>query len=117
MEIRDLTAALAARDALAARAWMLDARRCGFDRSAVELPQGVGEVELAIAAAVVELVAGREGAVPPAWTASVPALSVAVYLVKAAGTMPRLRRLCEEQGPEPLRRRKLFAPPEFLTAA
>jgi hypothetical protein len=31
--------------------------------------------------------------------------------------MPRLRRLCESEGPEPLRRRGLFAPPEFLTHA
>lgn len=117
MDIRDLAAALAERDAMAARAWMLDARRSGFDWSAVELPQGLGELELAIAAAVVELIGVRDGTACPAWTSSVPALSAPVYLVKAAETIPRLRRLCEEEGQEPLRRRKLFAPPEFLTAA
>jgi hypothetical protein len=37
--------------------------------------------------------------------------------VAAAETLPRLRRLCEEEGPEPLRRRGLLAPPDFLTAA
>jgi hypothetical protein len=41
----------------------------------------------------------------------------AVFLVRAAESMPRLRRLCEEQSPEPLRRRRLLAPPDFLTAA
>ena len=35
----------------------------------------------------------------------------------AAETMPRLRRACETEGPEPLRRRRLLAPPEFLTSA
>lgn len=32
-------------------------------------------------------------------------------------TMPRLRRSCEAEGPEPLRVRRIYAPPEFLTAA
>ena len=40
-----------------------------------------------------------------------------VYLVRAAETMPRLRRSCETEGPEPLRARQVYAPPEFLTAA
>jgi len=31
--------------------------------------------------------------------------------------MPRLRRLCEEEGPAPLRERGILAPPEFLTWA
>jgi hypothetical protein len=40
-------------------------------------------------------------------------------LALAAGVveLPRLRRLCEEEGPEPLRRRGFLAPPEFLTFA
>jgi len=37
--------------------------------------------------------------------------------VRAALTMPRLRRLCEVEGPEPLRRRAVMAPPDFLTIA
>ena len=41
----------------------------------------------------------------------------ALYLVKAARTMPRLRQLCEQEGPEPLRRRGILAPPELLTVA
>ena len=37
--------------------------------------------------------------------------------VRAADSLPRLRRLCEEEGPEPLRRRGLLVPLDFLTAA
>ncbi|MEE8583936.1 MAG: hypothetical protein V3T83_03695 [Acidobacteriota bacterium] len=40
-----------------------------------------------------------------------------VYLVRAALSMPRLRRLCRQEGPEPLRWRGILAPPEFLTMA
>ena len=40
-----------------------------------------------------------------------------LFLVRAASSMPRLRSLCEREGPEPLRRRGLLAPPEFLSIA
>ena len=65
----------------------------------------------------VEMIAARRGVRPAAWTAGVPAAPRRVFLVEAAESLPRLRRLCEEEGPEPLRRRGLLAPPEFLTAA
>jgi hypothetical protein len=63
------------------------------------------------------MMAERQGKRPAAWTGAVPAAPRRVFLVKAAESMPRLRRLCEEEGPEPLRRRELLAPPDFLTAA
>jgi len=34
---------------------------------------------------------------------------------RAAKAMPRLRRLFEQDGPEPLRRRGILAPPALLT--
>lgn len=77
----------------------------------------LGPVELAVAAGIVELLASRGGQTPPAWTASVPAAPDSVYLVRSAAVLPRLRRLCETEAPEPLRKRRIFAPPEFLKAA
>jgi hypothetical protein len=53
----------------------------------------------------------------PAWTQQVPPLAVPFLLVKAFATLPRLRQACEEEGPEPLRRRGLLAPPDFLRTA
>jgi hypothetical protein len=38
-----------------------------------------------------------------------------IYLVRAAETMPRLPHSCETEGPESLRRRRVYAPPEFST--
>lgn len=47
----------------------------------------------------------------------VPAAPRTLFLVRSAATMPRLRTACEQEGPEPLRRRGLLAPPGFLTMA
>ncbi len=117
MDIRDLVAALVDRDALRAREWVADAERARFDWSRVAEPHGLDAVGLALAAGLVELMAARHGNEPPAWTSAVPAAPRPVLLVKAAERLPRLRQLCEEEGPEPLRRRWLLAPPDFLTAA
>jgi hypothetical protein len=72
---------------------------------------------MAVAAGVTEVLAAQSGQSPPAWTARVVAAPEPIFLVRAAAEMPRLRLSCEEDGPEPLRRRGVYAPPEFLTAA
>jgi hypothetical protein len=112
-----LVAALIDRDALRSRQWVADAERAGFDWSRVDEPQGLDALGLALAAALVEVMSGRHGSEPPPWTSTVPAAPQRVFLVRAAETLPRLRRLCEQEGPEPLRKRGLLAPPDFLTAA
>jgi len=117
VDLRDLVAALLRRDALSARQWVADATREGFDWSHVTEPHGLDMTGRAVAAAVVEMMAERSGSRPAAWTSAVPAAPERLFLVQAAEALPRLRRLCEEEGPEPLRRRGLLAPPGFLTAA
>lgn len=117
MDLLDLIEALLAYDALSARQWVADAERSGFDWSQAPPPPGLDPTASALAAGVTELMAARSGQSAPAWTASVPAAPERLFLVRSAAAMPRLRALCEREGPEPLRRRGLFAPPEFLTAA
>jgi hypothetical protein len=117
MDLRDLVRALLDFDALGARQWLADAQRSGFVWTEVRAPAGLNATELATAAGVAELLAARAGQPPPEWTASVPAAPQRLFLVRAAATMPRLRSLCEREGPEPLRRRGLLAPPEFLSIA
>lgn len=117
MHLEDLARALVGYDALAARQWVADAGRAKLDWTSVPQPTGLEPVALAIAAGVAELLASRAGQEPPVWTKSVPAAPEPFFLVRAAAWMPRLRQVCEVEGPEPLRRRGLFAPPEFLTAA
>ena len=117
MELNDLVEALLQFDALAARQWVSDALRCGLAWSGLPRPAGLTAEELAVAAGVVEMLAERAGQSPPPWTADVPSSPRRIYLVRAAESMPRLRRLCEREGPEPLRRRQVLAPPEFLSVA
>jgi len=117
VDIRDLVAALIERNALTARQWVADAERAGFDWSRVSEPAGLDPLGLALAAALVEMMAARGGGQALPWTSAVPPAPQRVFLVQAAESLPRLRRLCEQEGPEPLRRRGLLAPPDFLTAA
>ena len=117
MDLRDLIDALLARDALRARQWAADAAREAMIWTDVPRPVGWGGLELALAAGVVEVFASRAHQPPPPWTAGVGRAPEPVYLVRAAERMPRLRQSCETEGPEPLRVRRIYAPPEFLTAA
>jgi hypothetical protein len=117
MRLDDLVAALLRHDTLAARQWVNDAGRERFDWSTAPAPLDRDPLALAVAAGVAELLARRAGQAPPGWAQTVPALAEPFLLVQAAARLPRLRRACEEEGPEPLRRRRLLAPPEFLTAA
>ncbi len=117
MDLKDLVRALLGFDTLTARQWLADAQRSGFDWTQVPSPLGLDATELATAAGVAELLAARTGQTPPNWAAAVPAAPERLFLVRAAASMPRLRSLCELEGPEPLRRRGLLAPPEFLSIA
>ena len=117
MDLRDLVRFLLGHEVLAARQWVADASRSHLSWTSLSRPQGLDPVGLVVAAGVVELLAARAGQAPPPWTRSIGAAPAPVLLVRAAAHLPRLRRLCEEEGPEPLRRRGILAPPEFLTAA
>jgi hypothetical protein len=117
MELRNLVRALLGFDTLTARQWVADAERFGLVWTEVSAPRGLDATELATAAGVTELLASRAGQPAPAWTAAIPPAPKTLFLVRAAATMPRLRAICEREGPEPLRRRGLFAPPDFLTIA
>lgn len=117
MDIRDLVRALLNYEPLAARQWVLDFSTSAGRWSDVEPPVDANAEELSLAAALVEMMAARAGELSPSWTSEVKAGPRAVFLVKSAERMPRLRSICQEQGPEPLRRRQFFAPPDFLTYA
>jgi hypothetical protein len=83
----------------------------------VPRPAGADQQTLATAAALLELLAERAGVAAPAWTRDVGAVPTPTFLVKSAERMPRLRRLCEMESPQPLRKRGLYASPDFLSFA
>jgi hypothetical protein len=117
VDLKDLVKALLQFEALTARQWLADAARSGFIWSNVPSPDGLDDTERAVAAGVAELLAARAGQPPPPWAAAIPPAPKTLFLVRSAATMPRLRAACERDGPEPLRRRGLLAPPGFLTIA
>src|SRR5450432_4057112 len=114
MELRELVDALLSYETLVARQWVADAFRSGLRWDAIPEPAGFDATQLAVAAGVVELLAARAGQAAPPWTFNIPAAPTPIFLVRSAHTMPRLRRDCQENGPEPLRRRGVWAPPTFL---
>lgn len=117
MNLSDLVRALLSFEALTARQWVADSLRQGLVWTSVPAPRDLDPLGLGVAAGVAELLAARAGQAPPPWASAVEVAPTQVCLVKAARTMPRLRQLCEQEGPEPLRRRGILAPPEFLRVA
>jgi len=85
--------------------------------SECQRPQISDKRLLALAASLIELMAERTQQSPPKWTEEVSTLLEPMYLVPSANSMKRLRVLCETQSPYPLRKRKLYAPPNFLEFA
>lgn len=67
-----------------------------------------------IAAGLFELLAKQWGQLPPDWTHEIGPMPEPFFLLKYAQEMKNLRRLCERESPEPLKSRKLYAPPNFL---
>jgi len=64
-----------------------------------------------------ELLAERAGQPPPAWTATTGPLPEPFFVVAWADRPGFTRDLCLNESPEPLKRRNLFAPPDFLEMA
>ena len=85
--------------------------------AAIPRPSIDNQQILGTAAALLELLALHTGQAAPAWTREVGAVPEPTFLMEAASHMKRLRTLCESEAPEPLRKRGLYAPPDFLTFA
>lgn len=114
MELSDLVHSLTAGDLLAARQWVADARRSRLEWSGCDRPRGLSEPEMAIAAGLAELLAERAGAMPPAWTATVGGNRDPLILDPGLETMPRTLKHAMAETPEPLRKRNIYAPHDFL---
>jgi hypothetical protein len=114
LELPDLVRAILCGDLLAARQWVADANRQRISWERVGRPSGLDEREMTVAAGITELLAVRAGALPPAWTLSIGAQREPLFLDPGLQEMPRTLAHALTDGPEPLRRRNLFASPDFL---
>ena len=114
VEVEAIAQAALAGEALAARSLTQEFLRANPTLAEIASPTVHDPEVLAMTAALLELFAERTNQPAPAWTRIVGALPSPVYLLQAAKTMKRLRELCHDFAPEPLRRRNLFAPPNYL---
>jgi hypothetical protein len=117
MDPRELLRVVLDGDALAARQWVRDAESAEFQWSQVPPFESGDRTELAVYAGLLELLAERHGARPPSWTSQVGPAPRPVLLVKAAEKSNRMRVRLEKESPEPLRRRSVLAPPDYLKTA
>lgn len=116
MDVRELVTALLSGDLLAARQLVVDVQRV-LSVQRVAKPEGLADRELVVAAALVELLAERVHVSPPEWTSSIGPLPAMFVLDPGLEDMPRSFAHAKVAGPEPLRRRNLIAPPDFLDVA
>lgn len=113
--IEQLAIAALARDALQVRSFAQELFRSSPLLSKLEQPTACSPEALVVAAALVELLAFRKHVAAPTWATAIGGLDAPFHLLSAADRMPRLRAWCEAESPEPLRRRRLFAPPDYLS--
>jgi len=105
------------RDSLQLRSLVQDFMRDHPQLTTIPPPLIDNQQILGTAAALLELFAQRTGQVAPPWTQEIGAVPEPIFLLEEAPRMKRLRVLCETESPEPLRKRGLYAPPDYLTFA
>jgi hypothetical protein len=117
MNLGDLALAALQGNDLAARQWVKNAVRKGIDFSELPQPEGLDQNALAVAASLAELLAGRQGRPAPGWTSTVSPAAAPLFLLPQARHSAALRRWCEQDSPEPLRARNVFAVRDYLSVA
>ena len=117
VQIDTIAEAALAQDGLQTRCLVQEFLRANPHLATIPQPHVQNQSVLAAAAALLELLAARTNQNAPEWTATIGPASEPVFLLKAAGTMKRLRALCLAESPEPLRKRGFYAPPDYLDFA
>lgn len=114
VQIEDLAEAALQGDSLRLRSLVQDLFQESPRLAKIEKPDTTNPQLLATAAALLELFAERMHQPAPIWTEEIGPSPEPIYLLKSAATMKRLRQLCETTAPESLRKRRLYAPSNYL---
>src|SRR5437016_5556603 len=105
MELEHLVHAIIRGDLIEARQWIAEARRSPLQWDRIDYPRALSKRELVVAAALAELLAQRDGANAPSWTASVGGTNEPFLLDPGLEEMPRSLARAKDSAPEPLRKR------------
>ena len=111
--LAEVVSAILNDEGLVPRQWAVDCARERVRWDLLKKPSEMTGDPLSIAASLVELMAERAGVSSPSWTAEIPGLQEPLYLVPA--NMKRSRAVAEKEGPMALRRRRIYAMPDYLT--
>lgn len=114
VRIEEIAAAALAHHSLQVRSLLQEFLRAGTVLADVPQPATADRTILALSAAFLELLGERAQEQTPDWTTQIGPVQQPIFLLEAAARMPRLRNLCEQEAPEPLRKRKIYAPPNYL---
>ena len=117
VKIEQIAAAILRDDSLTTRALVQDFLRDQLVLAEIVQPGTDDPVLLAITASLLELFALRTQQPAPDWTRQIGPVEPPLYLLSSATHMRCLRDLCRDAAPEPLRRRHLYAPPDYLAFA
>lgn len=112
--LEQIAAQILAKNPLEVRSLMQDYLRRGMPLRLEHAPTSDDPRVWAVAAAIAELIAARTMQQAPAWANQIGKLPIPIYLVEAASKSPKMRARVERESPEPLRKRNVFAPPDYL---
>lgn len=115
--IEQIAEAVLQGDGLLARSLVQDFVRSQPVLAEIPRPKTTNNHLLAMTASLVELLAQRLNQSAPAWTATIGPTDTRTFPVQAAQKMKRLRELCQQESPEPLRKRGFYAPPGYFEFA
>jgi hypothetical protein len=114
VQIEQIAQAVLEQDSMLVRSLVQDFFHQNPRLAKIAKPMIDDERLLATSASLIELFAERLNQEVPPWTKTIGPLAEPFFLLKAAEQMKRLRVLCETEAPEPLRKRRLYAPPNYL---
>lgn len=117
IQIENIASTALQGDALNTRALAITFLSENPELSSVPRPRTTDTTVLAISAALLELFAQRRNQVAPSWTQAIGGLNTPLFLLRAATKMRYLREMCLAESPEPLRKRGLYAPNNYLSFA
>jgi hypothetical protein len=100
---------------LVMRDWIAEARRAGMRFDDLPRPELEGPLAMALAAGVAEHLAAQLEQKAPTWTRDIGRLPEPFYVGRRLAQMTRSAAEARESGPEPLRRRNVYASPNFLS--
>ena len=112
--LEQIAAQILAKNPLEVRSLVLDYLRRAAPIWLERAPTSDDQQIRAVTAAIAELIAARTAQEAPAWASQIGGLPTPVYLVEAATRSPKMRARIEQESPEPLRKRNLFAPSSYL---